>query len=156
MAIIDSEALIQGVPSSTIPLEQLAQYFDDHEQRVDLVDDTLEEMEVSVTGPSKFDIFSNVVHTSLNANLTQNLDYGGNDVANSQAMIQIENTIMTRRTPSIQTTLLKLPLKTFKPPTWPLPSTVSEFYSEEVSQTVNESMYPCYGGILSSRFQRLP
>ncbi|KAL3510087.1 hypothetical protein ACH5RR_029488, partial [Cinchona calisaya] len=101
------KALIQGVPSSTIPLEQLAQdVFDDHEQRVDLVDDTLEEME--------------------------NLDDGGNDVANSQTMIQMENTIMTRRTPSIQTTLLKQPLKTFKPPTWPLPSTVSEFYSEEV------------------------
>ncbi|KAL3537996.1 hypothetical protein ACH5RR_001362 [Cinchona calisaya] len=133
MAIIDSEALIRGVPSSTIPLEQLAQYvFDDHEQRVDLVDDTLEEMEVSVTGPSKFDIFSNLVHTSLNANLTKNLDKGGNDVTNSQAMIQMENTIMTRRTPSIQTTLLKQPLKTFKPPTWPLPSTVSEFHSEEV------------------------
>ncbi|KAL3513151.1 hypothetical protein ACH5RR_025868 [Cinchona calisaya] len=132
MSIIDSEALIQGVPSSTIPLEQLAQYFDDHEQRVDLVDDTLEEMEVSVTGPSKFDIFSNVVHTSLNANLTKNLDDGGNDVANSQAMIQMQNTIMTRRTPSIQTTLLKQSLKTFKPPTWPLPSTVSEFHSEEV------------------------
>ncbi|KAL3525747.1 hypothetical protein ACH5RR_014119 [Cinchona calisaya] len=133
MAIIDSEALIQGVPSSTIPLEQLAQYvFDDHEQRVDLVDDTLEEIEVSVTGPSKFDIFSNVVHTSLNANLTKNLDDGENDVATSQAMIQMENTIMTRRTPSIQTILLKQPLKTFKPPTWPLPSIVSEFYSEEV------------------------
>ncbi|KAL3520286.1 hypothetical protein ACH5RR_018435 [Cinchona calisaya] len=148
MAIIDSEALIRGVPSSTIPLEQLAQYvvilfntfcphapfffFYDHEQRVDLVDDTLEEIEVSVTGPSKFDIFSNVVHTSLNANLTKNLDDERNDAANSQAMIQMENTIMTRRTPSIQTTLLKQPLKTFKPPTWPLPSTVSEFHSEEV------------------------
>ncbi|KAL3513625.1 hypothetical protein ACH5RR_026342 [Cinchona calisaya] len=113
MAIIDSE-------------------FDDHEQRVDLVDDTLEEMEVSVTGPRKFDVFSNVVHTSLNTNLTKNLDDGGNDVANSQAMIQMKNTTMTWRTPPIQTTLLKQPLKTFKPPTWPLPSTVSEFHSTEV------------------------
>ncbi|KAL3510246.1 hypothetical protein ACH5RR_029647 [Cinchona calisaya] len=88
IAIIDSEALIRGVPSSTIPLEQLAQYvFDDQEQRVDLVDDTLEEIEVSVTGPSKFDIFNNVVHISSNANLTKNLDDEGNDAANSQAMI---------------------------------------------------------------------
>ncbi|KAL3519144.1 hypothetical protein ACH5RR_021733 [Cinchona calisaya] len=39
---------------------------------------------------------------------------------------------MRWRTPPIQTTLLKQPLKTFKPPTWPLPSTVSEFHSEEV------------------------
>ncbi|KAL3502975.1 hypothetical protein ACH5RR_037424, partial [Cinchona calisaya] len=39
-------------------------------------DDTLEEMEVSVTEPSKFDVFSNVVHTSSNANLTKNLDDG--------------------------------------------------------------------------------
>ncbi|KAL3510445.1 hypothetical protein ACH5RR_029846 [Cinchona calisaya] len=68
MAIIDSEALIQ--------------------------DDTLEEMEVSVTEPSKFD-FSNAVHSSSNTNLTKNLDDGGNDVANNQAMTQIENTIMT-------------------------------------------------------------
>ncbi|KAL3524921.1 hypothetical protein ACH5RR_013293 [Cinchona calisaya] len=72
MAIIDSEALTR-----------------------DLADDTLEENEVSVTGPSKFDVFSNVVHTSSNANLTKNLDDGENDVANSQAMTQIENTIMT-------------------------------------------------------------
>ncbi|KAL3512594.1 hypothetical protein ACH5RR_025311 [Cinchona calisaya] len=89
-------------------------------------------MEVSVTGPSKFDVFSNVVHTSSNANLAKNLDDGGNDLANSQAMIQMENTIMTWRTPPIQATLLKQPLKTFKPPTWPLPSTVSEFHSEEL------------------------
>ncbi|KAL3529080.1 hypothetical protein ACH5RR_008402 [Cinchona calisaya] len=147
MAIIDSEALIQGVPSSTIPLEQLAQYvvisfntFCPHAPFF-FFHDTLEEMEVSVTGPSKFDIFSNVVHTSLNANLTKNLDDGGNDVANSQAMIQMENTIMTRSTPSIQTTLLKQPLKTFKPPTWPLPSTVSEFYSEEVISNCQREDY---------------
>ncbi|KAL3518728.1 hypothetical protein ACH5RR_021317 [Cinchona calisaya] len=123
MAIIDSEALIQGVPSSTIPLEQLAQYV------------VISFNSFCPHAPFFFrfsDIFSNVVHTSLNANLTKNLDDGRNDVANSQAMIQMENTIMTRRTPSIQTTLLKQPLKTFKPPTWPLPSTVSEFYSEEV------------------------
>ncbi|KAL3519143.1 hypothetical protein ACH5RR_021732 [Cinchona calisaya] len=82
MAIIDLEALIRGTPSSTIPLKQLAKYFDDHEQRVDLVDETLEEMEVSVTGPNKFDVFSNVVHTSSNANLIKNFDDGGNDVAN--------------------------------------------------------------------------
>ncbi|KAL3525389.1 hypothetical protein ACH5RR_013761 [Cinchona calisaya] len=131
-SIIDSEALIRGVPSSAIPLEQLAQYvvisfntFCPHAP-------FFFQIEVSVTGPSKFDIFSNVVHTSLNANLTKNLDDRENDVANSQAMIQMENTIMTRRTPSIQTTLLKQPLKTFKPPTWPLPSTVSEFHSKEV------------------------
>ncbi|KAL3524809.1 hypothetical protein ACH5RR_013181, partial [Cinchona calisaya] len=109
MAIIDLEALIRGTPSSTIPLEQ-----------------------VSVTGPSKFDVFSNVVHTSSNANLTKNLDDGGNDVVNSQVMTQMENIIMTWKTPPIQTTSLKQPLKTFKPPTWPLPSTVSEFHSEEV------------------------
>ncbi|KAL3506628.1 hypothetical protein ACH5RR_032010 [Cinchona calisaya] len=77
MAIIDSEALIRGAPSSTIPLEQLAQYFGDHERRAGLIDDTLEEMEVSVTGPRKFDVFSNAIHTSLNANLTKNLDDGG-------------------------------------------------------------------------------
>ncbi|KAL3519861.1 hypothetical protein ACH5RR_018010 [Cinchona calisaya] len=91
--------------------------FDDHEQRANLVDDILEEMEVSVTGPSKFDVFSNVVHTFSNANITKNLDDGGNDVVNSQDMIQMENTIMTWRTPPIQTTLLKQPLKTVKPPT---------------------------------------
>ncbi|KAL3529096.1 hypothetical protein ACH5RR_008418 [Cinchona calisaya] len=140
-AIINSEALIRGVPNSTIPLEQLAQYFDDHEQRVDLVDDTLEEIEVSVTGPSKFDIFSNVVHTSSNANLTKNLEDGINDVTNSQAMIKIENTIMTWRTPPIQTTLLKQPLKTFKPPTWPLLLTVSSFIWKKLSQTINEKTY---------------
>ncbi|KAL3516680.1 hypothetical protein ACH5RR_023582 [Cinchona calisaya] len=38
--------------------------FDGHEQPVDLVDDTLEEMKVLVTGPSKFDVRSNVVHNS--------------------------------------------------------------------------------------------
>ncbi|KAL3504073.1 hypothetical protein ACH5RR_033914, partial [Cinchona calisaya] len=152
MAIIDSEALIRGVPSSTIPLEQLAQYV----QRVDLVDDTLEEMEVSVTGASKFDIFSNVVHNSLTANLTKNLDDEGNDVANSQAMIQMENTIMTRRTPSIQTTLLKQPLKTFNPQLGHCRQLYPSFIRKKLSQTVNESMYPCYGRILSSRFQRLP
>ncbi|KAL3519879.1 hypothetical protein ACH5RR_018028 [Cinchona calisaya] len=81
MVIIDSEALIRN--------------------------DTLEEMEVSVTGPSKFDVFGNVVHISSNANLTKNLDDGRNDVVNSQAMIQMENTIMTWKTPPIQTTLLK-------------------------------------------------
>ncbi|KAL3502564.1 hypothetical protein ACH5RR_037013 [Cinchona calisaya] len=157
MAIIDSEGLIQGVPSSTIPLEQLAQYvFDDHEQRVDLVDDTLEEMEVSVTGPSKFDIFSNVVHPSLNANLTKNLDNGGNDVANSQAMIQMENTIMTRRTPSIQTTLLSSHSRPLNPQLGHCRQLYPSFIRKKLSQTVNESMYPCYGGILSSRFQRLP
>ncbi|KAL3534069.1 hypothetical protein ACH5RR_002530 [Cinchona calisaya] len=106
--------------------------FDDHEQRVDLVDDTLEEIEFSVTRPSEFDVFSNVDQTSSNANLTKNLDDGGNDVANSQAMTQMENTIMTWRTPPIQTTSVKQPLKTFKPPTWPLPSIVSELRSEEV------------------------
>ncbi|KAL3519872.1 hypothetical protein ACH5RR_018021 [Cinchona calisaya] len=50
--------------------------FDDHEQRADLIDDTLEEMEVSVTGPSKFDVFSNIVHTFSNANITKNLMMG--------------------------------------------------------------------------------
>ncbi|KAL3502770.1 hypothetical protein ACH5RR_037219 [Cinchona calisaya] len=89
-------------------------------------------MEVSVTGPCKFDIFSNVVHTTSNTNLTKNLDDGGNDVVNSQAMIQMESTIMAWRTPPIQTTLLKQPLKTFKLPTWPFSSTISEFHSEEV------------------------
>ncbi|KAL3503792.1 hypothetical protein ACH5RR_033633, partial [Cinchona calisaya] len=136
MAIIDSEPLIRGIPSSTIPLEQLAQYvvisFNTFCPHALFFHDTLEEIEVSVTGPSKFDIFSNVVHTSSNANLTKNLDDGRNDVVNSQAMIQMENTIMTWRTPSIQNTLLKQPRKTLKPPTWPLPSTVSEFHSEEV------------------------
>ncbi|KAL3534725.1 hypothetical protein ACH5RR_003186 [Cinchona calisaya] len=94
MAIINLEALIR------------AHQFDDHEQRADLVDDTLEEMEVSMTGPSKFDSFINVVHTFSNANLTKNLVDGGNDVAKNQAMSQIENTIMTWSTLPIQTTLL--------------------------------------------------
>ncbi|KAL3522650.1 hypothetical protein ACH5RR_015484 [Cinchona calisaya] len=67
----------------------------DHEQPVKLVDDTLEEMEVLVTRPSKFDVFSNVVHSSSNANLTKNLEDGGNDVVNNQARTQVENTIMT-------------------------------------------------------------
>ncbi|KAL3507159.1 hypothetical protein ACH5RR_032541 [Cinchona calisaya] len=48
--------------------------FDDHEQPVDPIDDTPKEMEVLVTRPSKFDVFINVVHTSLNANLTKDLD----------------------------------------------------------------------------------
>ncbi|KAL3497998.1 hypothetical protein ACH5RR_040730 [Cinchona calisaya] len=156
MAIIDLEALIRGAPSSTIPLEQLAQYFDDHEQRVDHVGDTFEEMEVSVTGPSKFDVFSNVVRTSANANLTKNLDDGANDVENSQAIIQMENTIMTWRTPPIQTTLLKQPLKAFKPPTWPLSSTVFEFHSEEVISNYQREYISMLWRNLSSRFQKLP
>ncbi|KAL3529797.1 hypothetical protein ACH5RR_009119 [Cinchona calisaya] len=73
-------------------------------------------MEISVTGPSKFDVFSNVIHTSSNTNLAKNLDDRGNDVVNNQAMTQMKNTIMTWRTPPIQTTLLKQPLKTFIPP----------------------------------------
>ncbi|KAL3510369.1 hypothetical protein ACH5RR_029770 [Cinchona calisaya] len=107
--------------------------FDDHEQPVDLVDDIFEEMEVSVTRPSKFDVFNNVVHTCSNAILTKNLEDGENDATNSQARTEMENTIVTWRTPPIQTTSLeKQPLKTFKPPTWPLPPTVSKFHSEEV------------------------
>ncbi|KAL3529310.1 hypothetical protein ACH5RR_008632 [Cinchona calisaya] len=142
----DSHKETKAIPTQNSKGNLTEREFDDHEQQVDLIDDTLEEMEVSVIGPSKFDIFSNVVHTSLNANLTKNLDDGGNDVANSQAMIQMKNTIMTRRTPSIQTTLLKQPLKTFKPPTWPLPSTVSEFHSEEVISNCQREFLEEMGG----------
>ncbi|KAL3522737.1 hypothetical protein ACH5RR_015571 [Cinchona calisaya] len=71
------------------PNEEQPSKFDDHDQSVDLVGNTLEEMEASVTGPSKFDVFSNGVHTFLNVNLTKNLEEGGNDAANSQARTQI-------------------------------------------------------------------
>ncbi|KAL3537687.1 hypothetical protein ACH5RR_001053 [Cinchona calisaya] len=128
----DSHKETEAIPTQNSNGNLTEREFDDHEQRVDFVDDTLEEMEVSVTEPIKFDVFNNVVHTSSNANLTKNFDDRGNDVANSQAMTQMENTIMTWRTAPIQTTLLKQPLRTFKPPTWPLPSTVFEFHSEEV------------------------
>ncbi|KAL3524937.1 hypothetical protein ACH5RR_013309 [Cinchona calisaya] len=126
----DSHKEIEAIPTQNSKGNLTEREFDDHEQRLDLVDDTLEEMEVSVTGPSKFDVFNDIVHTSSNANLTN--DDGGNDVANSQAMTQMENTIVTWRTPPIQTVSLMQLLKTFKPPTWPLSSTVSEFHSEEV------------------------
>ncbi|KAL3537566.1 hypothetical protein ACH5RR_000932 [Cinchona calisaya] len=58
------------------------------EQPVDLVDDTLEELDVLVTeGPSKFDVFSNVIHSSSHVDLTKNFEDGGNNAANSQARI---------------------------------------------------------------------
>ncbi|KAL3510329.1 hypothetical protein ACH5RR_029730 [Cinchona calisaya] len=64
--------------------------FDDQEQPNDLVDDTLEEMEVSVTKPRKFDVLRNVIHSSSNVDLTKNFENRGNDATNSQARTQME------------------------------------------------------------------
>ncbi|KAL3529942.1 hypothetical protein ACH5RR_009264 [Cinchona calisaya] len=98
---------------------------------MDLIDITFEEIEVSVTGPSNFDVFSNVIHSSPHADLTKNFEDGRNDATNSQARTQMENTIMTWRAPPIQIdSLEKQPLKIFKPPTWPLISTVFVFHLE--------------------------
>ncbi|KAL3528064.1 hypothetical protein ACH5RR_012720 [Cinchona calisaya] len=92
--------------------------FDDHEQPMKFVDDTLEEMEVSVTWPRKFDVLSNVIHSSSNANLTKNFEDKWNDSTKSQTGTQMEKTTMAQRTLPIQTTSLgEQPLKIFKPPT---------------------------------------
>ncbi|KAL3500000.1 hypothetical protein ACH5RR_039093 [Cinchona calisaya] len=95
--------------------------FDDHEQPMDLVDDTPK------------DILSDVSYNSSNVDLTKNPEDGGNDVVNSQARTQMEKTIVIWKTPPIQTTSLeKQQLKIFKPLTLPLPPIASELHSEEV------------------------
>ncbi|KAL3509816.1 hypothetical protein ACH5RR_029217 [Cinchona calisaya] len=81
--------------------------FDDHEQPIDLVDDTIEEIEVLVTRPSKFDVLSNVIHSSSNADFSKNFEDGGNDAAKSQASTQMEKTIMTWRTLPVQSTSIE-------------------------------------------------
>ncbi|KAL3504029.1 hypothetical protein ACH5RR_033870 [Cinchona calisaya] len=78
--------------------------FDDHEQPIDIVDDTLEEMEVSVTDPSQFDVLTNVIYSSSNADIAKNFEDGRNDATNSQTRTQLEKTIVTCRTPPVQTT----------------------------------------------------
>ncbi|KAL3534613.1 hypothetical protein ACH5RR_003074 [Cinchona calisaya] len=64
----------------------------------------------------------------------------GNDVANSQAMTQMENTIMTWRTPPIPTTVLKQPLKTFKSPIGHCRQLYPSFIRKKLSQAVNENI----------------
>ncbi|KAL3520343.1 hypothetical protein ACH5RR_018492 [Cinchona calisaya] len=69
----------------------------------------------------------------LMQNLARTLRMEGMIPQNNQARSQMKKIIVTWRTPPFQSTSLeKQPLNIFKPPTRPLPPTVSEFHLEEI------------------------